>query len=524
MTEPVGSAVPKTPPFRRVLIANRGEIARRILWAARELGIGTVGVYSEADANLPHLGECDATVCIGPPPAAESYLNVEKLIAAAKETGCDCVHPGYGFLAENATAARKFEAAGITWIGPNPDAMQKMGDKIDAKTLMISHGVPTVPGFIADMNDPDGMRNAAEDCGFPLLIKASAGGGGKGMIVVRNADELLHNLKSVSDQAEKAFGAGGLLVERFLERPRHIEVQVLADTHGTTVHLNERECSIQRRHQKLIEEAPSPVVTPELRARICGAGVAAAQAAGYTSAGTVEFLFDETTGEFFFLEMNTRLQVEHPVTEFTTRIDICQAMFRIAAGEKLWFAQADVPLEGHAIECRIIAEDPFNGFMPGAGMLREFTPPTGPGVRCDAGFASGVEVSPHYDSLLAKLITWAPDRSQAILRMQHALDDFHIVGPQSCIPFHQKMMRDADYVAGHMTVHTAENKLKDGLMTAQRDDRDDAAVLVAALEALGAKPAQPHGRAGGGSAAPAATAVALTNEQDAWRLSGRARR
>ena len=475
-------------PLQKVLIANRGEIALRILLGARELGMEVVGVYSSADVHLPHLSQCDETYEIGPPPSAESYLVMEKLIDVAKKSGCDCVHPGYGFLAESSDFARKVEAAGLVWVGPNPRAIDMMGDKIESKRLMAEAGVPTIPGFTAKIGDDEFNRSEANRVGYPLLVKPTAGGGGKGMQVVYDEKELLGTLEASEEMAIKAFGRGGLLVERYLQEPRHIEVQVLGDKHGNVIHCLERECSIQRRQQKLIEECPSPFVGPELREKICAAGVEAGRACGYDSAGTVECLVDGKTGEFFFLEMNTRLQVEHPVTEAVTGIDLCQSMFRVAAGEELWIKQDDVKINGHAIEARIIAEDPFTNFMPSFGMLTAFDQPTGPFIRVDAGFQRGTEVSQYYDSLIAKLITWGRDRPRAIRRMLNALDRFQILGPQTCIPFHKRMFQHESFVSGKFDVHTCERLMKEGLMNKTEKELDIAAALALAVDVMDLKP------------------------------------
>lgn len=516
--------------LQRVLVANRGEIAMRIVYAARELGIQTVGVFSDADENLPHLAACDETVRLGPSPASESYLAMDRLIAVATETGCDCLHPGYGFLAENAEFARRVEAAGIVWIGPHPEAIEAMGDKIGAKELARRHGVPVIDGFIVDPTDPERMIAEAERVGYPLLVKPTAGGGGKGMYVVREPAELVATLEKSTHDAQKSFGRGGLLVERYLEKPRHIEIQVLGDRYGQIVHLGERECSIQRRHQKLIEETPSPFLDDRLREKIAAAGVAAAKSVGYTSAGTVECLVDASTREFFFLEMNTRLQVEHPVTEQVTRMDLCKAMFRIAAGESLWFSQSDVRFVGHSIECRIIAEDPFENFMPSFGRIKEMVKPGGPAVRVDSGFTAGNELTHFYDSLLAKLVTWGSTRDEAIERMLRALDEFHIIGPQTCIPFHKAMLADADFRAGDFTVHTCERKLKDGLLAKTDAQFDTVAALALALDALDIRPRMTAGPNGALSAADASSASTSSSsfhtgknpaDRDEWRHSGR---
>ncbi|MCS7051287.1 MAG: acetyl-CoA carboxylase biotin carboxylase subunit, partial [Thermomicrobium sp.] len=400
--------------FRKLLVANRGEIAIRVMRACRELGIGTVAVYSEADAQARHVRYADEAVCIGPAAASRSYLNIDAIIAAARQTGAEAIHPGYGFLAENAEFSRACRQAGIVFVGPSPEAIALMGDKAEARKLADSVGVPVVPGT------PDKVTSAealvfADRIGFPVMVKAAAGGGGRGIRVVHGREELEHALQVAAQEAHAAFGDGALYLEKYLERPRHVEVQVLADHHGTVLHLFERECSIQRRRQKLWEEAPSPALTPGLRAQICEAAVRLARAAGYTNAGTLEFLVDRG-GSFYFLEMNTRVQVEHPITELVTGIDIVKEQIRIAAGERLPWRQEDITIHGHAIEFRINAEDPALGFFPSPGVIERLDLPAGPGIRCDFGFGPGDEVPPYYDSLIGKLIVWGRDRAEALAR------------------------------------------------------------------------------------------------------------
>jgi acetyl-CoA carboxylase biotin carboxylase subunit len=462
--------------IRKVLVANRGEIAVRIIRACRELGIRSVAVYSEADRLAPHVLCADEAYPIGEAAAAQSYLRAEALVETARATGCDAVHPGYGFLAERAFFAAAVEEAGLAFVGPPASAIAAMGDKTEARRRMTAAGVPVVPGTTEPVADEQAALSAAEAVGYPVLLKAAAGGGGKGMRVVRSADEMVRSLEAAGNEARNAFGDDSVYIERFLDRPRHIEVQVLADAHGTVLHLGERECSIQRRHQKMIEEAPSPVMTSELRARMGEAAVAAARAVGYRSAGTIEFLFQG--GEFFFLEMNTRIQVEHPVTELVTAVDLVQWQLRIASGEALPWAQTDVRLSGHAIECRITSEDPQSGFLPSTGRIERLDVPAGPGVRWDGGIGEGSEVSLYYDPLLAKLIVHGPDRASAIARMERALDELRIIGVETSAPFHAKVMREPDFRAGAFDIGYIERH--PGLLG---NSADPALVRLAAVAA-----------------------------------------
>jgi acetyl-CoA carboxylase biotin carboxylase subunit len=432
--------------IRKVLIANRGEIAVRVIRACRELGIRSVGVYSTADRLAPHVLHADEAYPIGEAAAAQSYLRADTLVEVARRTGCDAVHPGYGFLSERAFFAAAVEAAGLRFVGPPAAAIAAMGDKTEARRRMLAAGVPVVPGTSEPAGDVAAALAAAADVGYPVLLKAAAGGGGKGMRAVRGPDEMHRAFEAAGHEARSAFGDGSLYVERYLDHPRHIEVQVLADAHGTVLHLGERECSIQRRHQKMIEESPSPVMTPELRRQMGEAAVAAARAVGYRNAGTIEFLFQD--GAFYFLEMNTRIQVEHPVTELVTGIDLVQWQLRIAGGEALPFAQADIRLAGHAIECRITSEDASAGFLPSTGRVERLDVPAGPGVRWDGGVGEGTEVSLYYDPLLAKLVAHGPDRATAIARMSRALAELRIIGIETSAPFHARVMREPDFCAG----------------------------------------------------------------------------
>lgn len=439
--------------FDKVLVANRGEIAVRVIRACQEMGIQTVAVYSEADRLSPHVLLAGEAVPIGPAPAAQSYLCTDSIIDAALATGAQAVHPGYGFMAENPSFARLVGEAGLVFVGPPPAAIAEMGDKTAARARMVGAGVPVIPGSEAIADPEQGVREG-DRIGWPVLLKAAAGGGGKGMRVIESAAELPRALAAAEREAGQAFGDSRVYLEKYLPDPRHLEIQILADEHGRTVHLLERECSIQRRHQKLIEEAPSPVVGPELRARMGEVAVAAAEAVGYVGAGTVEFLFQD--GDFYFLEMNTRIQVEHPVTEFITGVDLVQEQLRVAAGLPLSVqVGADWPI-GHAIECRISGEDPFHGFLPSTGRIRALDVPCGPGVRWDGGIVEHLEVGLHYDPLLGKLIVHAPSRAEAILRMRRALRELQIEGVRTTQPFHLAVMDEPDFWAGSISVRYLE--------------------------------------------------------------------
>src|SRR5690625_614613 len=464
--------------LKKLLIANRGEIAIRIIRACHELGIESVAVYSEADRLSPHVLMADEAYPIGPAPSAESYLRIDKLIEVAERTGCDAIHPGYGFLAENADFAAAVEGAGLIFVGPSPSAIEAMGDKTEARRRMIDAGVPVVPGTAEPLADLDAAYSEAERIGYPVLIKAAAGGGGRGMREVLTPEDLPRAFEAATSEATTAFGDGRVYLERYLVGPRHIEIQVLADGHGNIVHLGERECSIQRRHQKMIEEAPSPALSPEVREAMGRAAVAAAAAVGYQNAGTIEFLYQ--TGEFYFLEMNTRIQVEHPVTELVTGIDLVQWQLRVAAGERLAFSQDDVRLDGHAIECRITSEDPRNGFLPSTGRIELLQVPAGPGVRWDSGVAEGSEVSLYYDPMLAKLIVHGPDRTTAIERMRRALGELRIVGIETSVPFHERVMEEPDFREGRVDIRYLE-KHPDLLDSPPDETALRAAALAAAL-------------------------------------------
>jgi acetyl-CoA carboxylase biotin carboxylase subunit len=443
--------------FRKLLVANRGEIALRVIRACRDLGVATVAVYSEADAHAPFVRAADEAVNIGPPPASESYLRGDRIIEAALETGAEAIHPGYGFLSERAWFARAVREAGLVWVGPPAEAIDAMGSKIDARRLAIGHGVPVVPGTTEPLRDADDAARIADSYGYPVLLKAAAGGGGKGMRVVHSVTDLPGALGAAQREARNAFGDDAVYVEKYIDRPRHVEIQVLADQHGTVLSLGERECSLQRRHQKMLEEAPSVSVEPELRRRMGAAAVAIARAAGYVNAGTCEFLLTDA-GEFYFLEMNTRVQVEHPVTECVTGIDIVQWQLRIAAGERLTFP-ADLTPRGWAIECRITSEDPTNGFLPSSGKIVYLRAPAGPGVRWDSGISAGTSVGLHYDPMLAKLIVHADTRALAIARMRRALMDLVIVGVETSREFHLRLLDDPEFQAGDFDIQWLERRL-----------------------------------------------------------------
>ena len=456
--------------FKKILIANRGEIAVRLIRACQELEVSTVAVYSEADRLALHVRFADEAYYLGPAPSNESYLVQDKLIEVAKKSGADAVHPGYGFLAENPEFAERVAGAGLVFIGPPPKAMRLMGDKTAARQRMLKANVPIVPGTDKALPNDAAAAVLANDLGYPVLLKAAAGGGGKGMRVVKTKAEIASAFRAAKSEAESAFGDGRIYIEKYLEAPRHIEFQILADQHGNVVHLGERECSIQRRHQKVIEEAPSCILDEQLRQKMATAAVSAAVACGYQNAGTVEFML-EKNHSFYFLEMNTRLQVEHPVTEMVTGLDLVKEQIRIAEGEPLGYEQKDIRCTGHAIECRIYAEDTTNNFLPSTGRISFMAPPSGPGVRDDNGFYSGAEISIYYDPLISKLITWGRDRAEAISRMKRALKEYSLFGVETSIPFCFKVMEHEKFISGDFDTHFIEKEFFNhpGRLTDQAD-------------------------------------------------------
>jgi acetyl-CoA carboxylase biotin carboxylase subunit len=502
--------------FRKLLIANRGEIAVRVIRACRELGISSVAVYSDADAHALHVREADEAVHVGPAPSSESYLRGDGIIAAARATGAEAIHPGYGFLSERAWFARLVRESGLVWVGPPPEAIEAMGSKTEARRLAIAAGVPVVPGTTESLRDLAEAKATANEFGYPILLKASAGGGGKGMRVVRSEPELADALAAARREAKNAFGDDAVYVEKYIEGPRHVEIQVLADQHGRAISLGERECSIQRRHQKMIEEAPSVAVTPALRRRMGATAVAATRASGYVNAGTCEFLLDRD-GAFYFLEMNTRLQVEHPVTELVTGVDLVQWQIRIAAGERLDLPDEIEP-QGWSIECRITSEDPAHGFLPSTGRVSFLHLPAGPGVRWDGGVEPGSVVGLHYDSLLGKLVVWARTREQAIERMKRALHELRVVGVETSREFHLRVMDDDEYRRGNVDIQWLEQRLP-RLVSLPPPEREMrlaalAAALLADRDRLGL-------RATSSGAAPTAEARHSSVDDGRWRAAAR---
>ena len=498
--------------FQKVLIANRGEIALRIVRACHELGVRTVAVYSDADTRAPHVREADEAVNIGPAPSSQSYLLGETIIDVAKRFGAEAIHPGYGFLSEREWFARAVRDAGLVWVGPPAEAIAAMGSKTAARTLAVANGVPVVPGTTEALRDVGEARQIASRYGYPVLLKAAAGGGGKGMRVVRQDSELESSLDAARREAKNAFGDDAVYVEKYIEGPRHVEIQILADAHGNCVSLGERECSVQRRHQKMLEEAPSVAVSPELRTEMGETAVRAALAAGYVNAGTCEFLLD-TDGRFYFLEMNTRLQVEHPVTELVTGIDLVQWQLRVAAGEKLPFRQEDIVPRGWAIECRITSEDASNNFLPSTGTVSYLHLPSGPGVRWDGGIEAGSVIGLHYDPMLAKLIVWAPDRALAIERMHRALLELTIEGVETSRDFHLRLMEDEEFRRGDIEIQWLERRLPSLSAVIPPEGTARAAAIAAAL--LADRDRQ-RGR-------PASKSPAEGRVEDltAWRRAGR---
>ena len=445
--------------MKKILVANRGEIALRVMRSAREMGIKTVAVYSEADRNALHVRYADESICIGPAPSNQSYLLGDKILEACRITGAEAIHPGYGFLSENAEFARQVKQAGLILIGPSPEAMEIMGNKLSAKAAALKYNIPMVPGTEEAITDIAEAKGRAVEVGFPILIKAAAGGGGKGMRIVNRVEDFIEQMDLAVSEATSAFGDGSVFIERYVSSPRHIEIQVLGDNQGNIVHLFERDCSVQRRHQKVIEEAPSSVLTPEIRERMGKCAVDVARSCNYTGAGTVEFIMDENL-DFYFLEMNTRLQVEHPVTEMITGIDLVKEQIRIARGETLNFQQEDLKINGHAIEVRVYAEDPKNNFLPDIGTLQTYVTPKGPGVRVDDGFEQGMEIPIYYDPMIAKLVAFGKDRTEAIERMVRAIDEYQITGIQTTLAFGKFVMEHPAFISGDFNTHFVEQYFK----------------------------------------------------------------
>lgn len=466
--------------MKKVLVANRGEIALRILRSLREMGITSVAVFSEADRTAPFVRYADEAVCVGPPASAKSYLREDKIIEVAQSLNVDGIHPGYGFLSENASFARKVEKAGITFIGPSPEAIEVMGDKLSAKAAVKSYDIPLVPGVDDAITDVKRAAQIAEDIGFPVLIKASAGGGGKGMRIVENRGEFESQMDRAVSEAVSAFGNGAVFIEKYVASPRHVEIQVLADTHGNVLHLFERECSIQRRHQKVIEEAPSTVLTPELRAKMGSSACDVARACNYVGAGTVEFLVDADLN-YYFLEMNTRLQVEHPVTEMITGKDLVKEQVNIARGETLSFSQEDLKINGHSIEVRVYAEDPSNNFLPDIGQLTTYRPAVGPGVRIDDGFEEGMEIPIHYDPMIAKLVVHGATRDEALARMRRAIADYEITGVATTLSFCLFVMNHPAFISGDFDTHFVATHFSPEKLIQKNPEEIEMAALVAAI-------------------------------------------
>lgn len=472
--------------MNKILIANRGEIALRVMRTAREMGVKTVAIFSEADRNAPFVKYADEAVCVGPPPSSESYLQVDKIIQVCKDLNVDGLHPGYGFLSENADATRKITEAGITFIGPSPEAMELMGDKLKAKATVKEYDIPMVPGTDEAIEDIAAAKEIAKGIGFPILIKAAAGGGGKGMRIVDNADEFEEQMDRAVSEAVNSFGNGAVFIEKYVGSPRHIEIQIIADTHGNIVYLFERECSIQRRHQKVIEEAPSSVLTPELREAMGKCAVDVARSCNYVGAGTVEFLL-ENNKDFYFLEMNTRLQVEHPVTEMISGIDLVKEQINIARGEKLSFTQDDVKINGHSFEVRIYAEDPMNNFLPDIGTLSTYVRPEGMGIRVDDGFEEGMEIPIYYDPMISKLITHGKDREEARERMVRAIDDYQISGVETTLPFCKFTLQHEAFISGDFDTHFVTKHFSaEKLQNSDPEGEEIAALFTARLYEEGA--------------------------------------
>lgn len=495
--------------FKKILVANRGEIAVRVIRACQELEVPTVAIYSEADRGALHVRIADEAYCVGPAPSNESYLRMDKIIDVARKTGADGIHPGYGFLAENAEFAEECAKNGIAFIGPNPHAIRVMGNKTTSRVAVSEMGVPLVPGMKENLTSEKHAQEWAEKIGFPLMLKAAAGGGGKGMRRVEGPQDLANDFRSAKSEAQNSFGDDAVYMERYVDNPRHVEIQVLGDKHGNIIHCGERECSIQRRHQKVLEEAPSPIVDEDMRQRMGAAAIKAAKTVNYDSAGTVEFIVSGSTKEFFFLEMNTRLQVEHPVTEMVTGIDLCKQMIRIAAGNKLRHQQQDVQLRGHAIECRVYAEDPDNNFLPTPGKIVGLRIPGGPGVRDESGMYEGFEVPIHYDPQISKLVVWAADRQRCIARCRRALSEYIVKGIKTTIPFHDRVMQNQKFIDGDFDttfIDTQFNKED----AAREKPYEKIALVGAAIKAF--REDQKKARA---------VMTAQDGGYSAWKMSGR---
>ncbi|MCB9665563.1 MAG: acetyl-CoA carboxylase biotin carboxylase subunit [Alphaproteobacteria bacterium] len=500
-------------PLRRVLVANRGEIAVRVIRGCHEEGLQAVAVCSEADVDAVHVRAADAHVVVGPAPSAESYLVVDRILQAARDSGCDAVHPGYGFLSENARFAQAVIDAGLTWIGPPPDAIVAMGSKTGARQRMAAAGVPLVPGTLEALTDLDEARRIAVDIGFPVMLKAAAGGGGKGMRRVDDEASLDAALAAARSEARKSFADDAVYVEKLVERARHVEIQVLADAHGHVVHLFERDCSVQRRHQKVFEETPCPVLPDDVRAAMGEVACRAAAAVDYVGAGTCEFLLAADHRSFYFLEMNTRLQVEHPITELLTGVDLVRAQLRVAAGEPLWFTQDELERHGHAVECRVYAEDPYAGFRPAPGHLAGYREPAGPFVRVDGGVREGGEVPVHYDPMVAKLVVWGRDRAEALSRCRRALQDYRVVGIPTSIPFFLALFDDPDFQAGRYDTGLLTPAWLDANLPAP--EASDAAFVAAAVAAFEAQASL------GAGEAPAAEAGSAWVRAARWQHAHR---
>ncbi len=498
--------------FKKILIANRGEIAVRIMRACRDLSINTVAVYSEADREALHVRHADEAYLIGPAPSVESYLRIERIIDAAQKSGAEAIHPGYGFLAENADFARAVTAAGLVFIGPTAEAMELMGSKTSARRVATEAGVPVVPGTTEPLESFTDAKKIAAEFGYPMMLKASAGGGGKGMRLVPSESEMESAFETAQSEAAAAFGNPEVYLEKAINRPRHIEIQIFADTHGNFAHLGERECSIQRRHQKVIEECPSPINDASLRERMGQAAINAARAVDYVGAGTVEFLLDDATRDFYFLEMNTRLQVEHPVTELVTGIDLVREQIMVASGAELSFTQEDVRWMGHAIECRVYAEDPDNNFLPSPGRITHLRVPAGPGIRDDGGVSAHAEVSIYYDPMISKLAAWGRTRAEAIDRLRRALDEYAVGGIKTTLPFFREIVRDAEFIAGHLDTGFI-SRFNERRALAQADETQETIYLDMALIAAALDYAEKQKQ-------PAAQEPLV--RQSKWRLAGRA--